>query len=89
MANKSLLPSRITAFSVLKTMFTIVSLLVLVSCGGDEWYCVEDGDVMYSRSKNGEWGGAERACSCSKIRAFEKKVFGSVDEAALKRDFGC
>ena len=67
----------------------LLASLFLVGCSDDSWYCVEDGERMYSRSTTGEWGGAKRGCSCSEIRSFEKRIFGEVDEAALRRDFGC
>lgn len=67
----------------------LLAMLVVGGCSGEDWYCVEDGERMYSRSTSGEWGGAERGCSCSEIRSFEKRIFGKVDEVALERDFGC
>ena len=67
----------------------VLTVLVLAGCSGSDWYCVEDGEILYSRSNKGEWGDAGKGCSCNEMRSFEKKVFGSVDEAALKKDFGC
>jgi hypothetical protein len=75
--------------SVKSRILVLLASLFLVGCSDDSWYCVEDGERMYSRSTTGEWGGAKRGCSCSEIRSFEKRIFGEVDEAALKRDFGC
>jgi len=44
---------------------------------------------MYSISDSGKLGGAGKGCSCQQIRSFELRAFGSVDEAALRNDFGC
>ena len=62
---------------------------LLGSCSNDDWHCKEDGKVMYSISQSGDIGSADRGCSCQEIRSFELRVFGAVDEEALKRDFGC
>ena len=45
--------------------------------------------MMYSQSASGEIGGAQKGCSCEQIRNNEYKYFRSVDEQALKSDFGC
>ena len=63
--------------------------ITLSGCSSDEWRCVRNGDAMYSMNTSGELGGAQKGCSCSEIRAFEKQQFGYVDEGALKSDFGC
>lgn len=70
----------------------IVIFLVglIVGCGQSEtWSCVIDGDTMYSMSNKGNLGGAQKGCTCDEIRQFELKLFGEVDEEAMKRDFGC
>jgi hypothetical protein len=67
-----------------------LSLLFLMSCGNQEtWSCKDDGKRMYSVSSSGKLGGADKGCSCSKIRSFELRTSGAVDEEALKSDFGC
>ena len=45
--------------------------------------------MMYSQSASGDIGGAQKGCSCEQIRNHEYKHFRSVDEQALKSDFGC
>ena len=63
-------------------------LLALLSCADTEmWFCKVEGKTIYSISKSGRLGSADKGCSCSEIRSFEKRTFGSVDENALKRDF--
>ena len=64
-------------------------LFALVACSQEEWSCVEDGKSLYSISTLGNLGSADKGCSCDEIREFEFRVFGSVDEDALKSDFGC
>ncbi|KZN61526.1 hypothetical protein N478_05485 [Pseudoalteromonas luteoviolacea S4060-1] len=44
---------------------------------------------MFSKSSSGKIGSARKGCSCSEIRKFELREFAEVDEAALKKDFGC
>ena len=44
---------------------------------------------MYSVSSSGALGSADKGCTCEEIREFELRNFGSVDEDALKSDFGC
>jgi len=66
----------------------ITSLLFLSSCG-EKWTCTTKGKSMFSISESGKLGSADKGCSCSEIRAFELRIFGEVDEAALKSDFGC
>lgn len=67
----------------------LVTALVAGCVERETWSCVIDGDVMYSMSSKGQLGGAQKGCTCDEIRQFELKVFGEVDEEALKRDFGC
>jgi len=67
----------------------LLILPLLVSCSQEEWNCRTNGDTMYSQSANGEIGGAQKGCSCEQIRSHEYRYFGSVDEQALKSDFGC
>ena len=64
-------------------------LLVIAGCSDEKWFCKTQGQTMYSMSESGEVGSAGKGCSCDEIRAFEQKVFGEVDEEALKTDFGC
>ena len=45
--------------------------------------------MMYSQSASGEIGGAQKGCTCEQIRNHELYHFKSVDEEALKSDFGC
>lgn len=74
--------------SLIKSI-TIVASITLVSACGETWYCITDGDIMYSRSASGEIGSADKGCSCEEMRNFEYRQFGEVDEQALKNDFGC
>ena len=69
----------------------VIAALVfgLSSCSNEEWSCQIRGETMYSMSSTGELGSADKGCSCSEIRAFELRIWGEVDEAALKNDFGC
>ena len=67
----------------------IWALLAFNACSQEEWRCVEDGKSLYSMSISGGIGSADKGCSCAQIREFELRVFGSVDEGALKSDFGC
>ena len=50
---------------------------------------VQQGDVLLSMSSSGKLGAANKGCSCDEIRSFERLTFGSVDEEALRADFGC
>jgi len=71
-------------------MFCASGLLLIVSCAEKkEWSCRIDGDNMYSVTPSGEIGSADRGCTCQQMRDFEFRKFGSVDEDALRRDFGC
>jgi len=67
----------------------LIVMLTLISCSQEEWYCRTIGDKMYSQSASGEIGGAHKGCSCEQIRNHEYLLFRSVDEQALKSDFGC
>jgi len=67
----------------------LILIPLLISCSQEEWYCRTNGDMMYSQSASGEIGGAQKGCSCERIRNHEYKHFRSVDEQALKSDFGC
>jgi hypothetical protein len=67
----------------------VLSSYVLISCSQEEWYCRTKGDMMYSESASGKLGGADKGCSCEQIRNHEYLYFRSVDEQALKSDFGC
>jgi len=67
-----------------------ISTTFLSSCfNNEEWTCVTSGKAMYSMSKSGKIGSADKGCSCSEIKSFEHRVFGRVDKQALKSDFGC
>jgi hypothetical protein len=73
----------------LKTILIVITVLFISSCFQEDWRCVTRGQAMYSISDSGKLGGAGRGCSCQQIRSFELRTFGSVDEAALRNDFGC
>lgn len=62
--------------------------LFLFACSGD-WSCVQQGDTLFSMNSSGQLGSADKGCTCDEIRSFERRVFGSVDEDALRTDFGC
>ncbi len=72
-----------------KLLLAAQTAFVLMSCSGEEWSCVEQGKNMYSVSSSGALGSADKGCTCEEIREFELRNFGSVDEGALKSDFGC
>jgi outer membrane lipoprotein SlyB len=65
-----------------------IAALTLYGCG-ETWSCETNGKSMYSKSSSGQIGGASKGCSCEKIRSFELKQSGELDEQALKKDFGC
>ena len=67
----------------------LILIPFLISCSQEEWSCRTNGDMMYSQNANGEIGGAQKGCSCEEIRNHELYHFKSVDEQALKSDFGC
>jgi len=67
----------------------LLFLPLLFSCSQEEWHCRTNGDMMYSQSASGAIRGAQKGCSCEQIRSHEYSHFGSVDEQALKSDFGC
>ena len=69
--------------------YVLLLIPFLLSCSQDEWHCRTNGDMMYSQNANGEIGGAQKGCSCEEIRNHELHHFKSVDEQALKSDFGC
>ena len=73
----------------MKLLLAAITALILISCSGEEWSCVEQGKNMYSVSSSGELGSADKGCSCEELREFEFRHWGSVDEDALKSDFGC
>jgi hypothetical protein len=64
-------------------------LIPFIAGCGEHWSCQVAGQTMYSVSESGEIGSAEKGCSCGEMRDFERRVFGSVDEEALKEDHGC
>lgn len=71
----------------------IITIILLSSCGSsnnqEQWSCVEDWTVMYSKNKSWDLWWAQKWCSCEEIRNFEMKLFWEVDEDALKTDFWC
>ena len=67
----------------------VLGVMLLASCSAEQWTCRVDGKTMYSISSEGNLGSADKGCTCSEIRAFERKTFGEVDEDALRDDFGC
>ena len=73
----------------MRLVFVVLTALVLASCSGDDWLCAEDGKMLFSISLSGKLGSADKGCSCEEMREFELRNFGSVDEEALKSDFGC
>ena len=73
----------------MKHFIILFNLVLLISCTQEEWYCRTNGDMMYSQSASGEIGGAQKGCTCEEIRNHELYHFKSVDEEALKSDFGC
>ncbi len=73
----------------MRTVFVVALIFGLASCSNEEWTCQTRGKTMYSMSSSGELGSADKGCSCAEIRAFELRIFGVVDEDALKSDFGC
>jgi hypothetical protein len=68
--------------------FIMIFPLLLISCT-ENWSCVQQGDTLFSMSSSGAMGSADKGCSCDEIRSFELRTFGSVDEEALRADFGC
>lgn len=74
---------------MMRNMAVFLTASILTSCGGENWSCIEDGKTLYSVSSSGNLGSADKGCSCDEIREFELRNFGSVDEDALKSDFGC
>jgi hypothetical protein len=62
---------------------------LLFSCSDQVWSCVKQGDTVFSMSSSGAIGAADKGCSCDEMRSFERRTFGSVDEDALRADFGC
>ncbi len=69
-------------------LFLLMLLTFLIGCG-EEWVCRTEGKTMFSVSESGKLGSANKGCSCEEMREFEFREFGSVDEEALKEDFGC
>lgn len=67
----------------------IVFTAILVSGCGENWSCVSSKGNMYSISDSGKLGSADKGCTCEEMRRFEQRSFGTVDERALKSDFGC
>ena len=72
-----------------KLLLAALTAFILMSCSGEEWSCVEQGKNMYSVSSSGALGSADKGCTCEQIREFEYREFGSVDDDALRSDFGC
>ena len=73
----------------MRTVFCVLTTVVLASCSGEDWSCFEYGKMLLSISSSGNLGTADKGCSCEDMREFEFRNFGSVDEDALKSDFGC
>lgn len=77
-----------------KIIIWLIIIALLNSCWNssknqEEWSCIEDWTVMYSKNKSWTLGWAQKWCSCEEIRNFEIKTFWEVDEDALKNDFWC
>lgn len=70
-------------------IYVCLSCIILLSSCGEGWTCQTKGKSMFSISDSGRLGSADKGCSCEQIRSFELEEFGSVDEDALKKDFGC
>jgi hypothetical protein len=72
-------------------MRRIIAMLpfLLLSCSDEVWSCVQRDGAMFSMSSSGAMGSADKGCSCDEMRSFERRAFGSVDEEALRSDFGC
>lgn len=75
-------------YNVVMVLLVVLSSVLLLSCD-ENWICQTKGKTMFSMSSSGKIGSAEKGCSCEEIKSFELSVHGRVDEAALKRDFGC
>ena len=73
----------------MRSLCTALTLFFLMSCAEGDWTCVEQGKNMYSVNSDGHMGSADKGCSCDEMREFERRHWGSVDEDALKSDFGC
>ena len=68
----------------------VIIAVALFNTGcGENWSCVSSKGNMYSISDSGKLGSAGKGCTCEEIRRFEQRSFGTVDERALKSDFGC
>ena len=50
---------------------------------------MEHGNTMLSISEKGDLGPAEKACTWTGMADFERRKFGRVDYASLKKDHGC
>jgi hypothetical protein len=72
----------------MKRLMAVLPFLLL-SCSDQGWSCVQRGDALFSMSSSGAMGSADKGCSCDEMRSFERRAFGSVDEEALRSDFGC
>jgi hypothetical protein len=71
-------------------LLLVVLIIGFTACSDrEEWTCKVHGKSMFSVSKSGKLGSADKGCSCAEIRSFERKTFGEVDEDALRSDFGC
>lgn len=64
-------------------------MVSLYGCSGDNWRCVTRGTAMFSLNDKDEIGSANKGCSCSEIRAWDKKILGEVDERRMRENFGC
>lgn len=76
---------------MMKKIIIILFITLIAACSGEEenWFCKIDGQTMYSVNSEGNIGSADKGCTCASMRSFERKVFGEVDEVALKSDFDC
>ena len=70
-------------------LLTIFLMMTLLQGCGETWHCVERGKTLLSISESGQLGSADKGCTCDQLREFEYRVFGEIDEEALKSDFGC
>ena len=69
--------------------YLILALPILLGSCTEDWSCLEQGRSLLSISSSGQLGSADKGCTCDEMRTFELRTFGSVDEDALREDFGC
>jgi hypothetical protein len=75
--------------NILKIAVIIVLITIITACSNEDWTCKIIDKTMLSMSSSGAIGSADKGCSCEEVRSFELRIYGEVDESALKNDFGC